>query len=198
MVEFTELFKRGVGRELSDIVGKEMYTFDDRGGDSITLRPEMTAPIVRAAIEHNLLRQRSHCPHLVLRSTLPVMNVHKRDAIVSSTSMVLSVSVRLIRKQMRRSSSSLHKHLEAAGAQGVKLELNSLGTPESRVGNTAKHSLSTSRSIKTVSVKTRSDVSIQTRFAFSIQKIETTERSSRRLHCLKNSSMTKAPNTLQL
>lgn len=55
IVEHTELFKRGVGEE-TDIVGKEMYTFEDRGGDSLTLRPEMTAPIVRAAIEHNLVR----------------------------------------------------------------------------------------------------------------------------------------------
>lgn len=55
VIEHTELFKRGVG-EHTDIVGKEMYTFEDRGGDSLTLRPEMTAPIVRAAIEHNLLR----------------------------------------------------------------------------------------------------------------------------------------------
>lgn len=54
ILEKTELFKRGVG-EATDIVGKEMYTFEDRGGESITLRPEMTAPIVRAAIEHNLL-----------------------------------------------------------------------------------------------------------------------------------------------
>lgn len=55
VVEHTELFKRGVG-EGTDIVGKEMYTFEDRSGDSLTLRPEMTAPIVRAAIEHNLVR----------------------------------------------------------------------------------------------------------------------------------------------
>jgi histidyl-tRNA synthetase len=55
IIEHTELFARGVG-EHTDIVGKEMYTFIDRGGDSLTLRPEMTAPIVRAAIEHNLVR----------------------------------------------------------------------------------------------------------------------------------------------
>lgn len=53
--ESTELFKRGVGEE-TDIVGKEMYTFEDRGGDSLTLRPEMTASVVRALIEHSLLR----------------------------------------------------------------------------------------------------------------------------------------------
>jgi histidyl-tRNA synthetase len=54
--EHTELFHRGVG-ESSDIVNKEMYTFDDRGGRSITLRPEGTAGVVRAAIEHSLIAQ---------------------------------------------------------------------------------------------------------------------------------------------
>src|SRR5688572_3365272 len=52
--EHTELFHRGVG-ETTDIVHKETYTFDDRGGRSITLRPEGTAGAVRAAIEHSLI-----------------------------------------------------------------------------------------------------------------------------------------------
>ena len=52
--EETELFARGIGSE-TDIVSKEMYTFDDRDGDSLTLRPEATAGIVRAVIEHNLV-----------------------------------------------------------------------------------------------------------------------------------------------
>jgi histidyl-tRNA synthetase len=52
--EHTELFHRGVG-ETSDIVSKEMYTFEDRGQRSITLRPEGTAGVVRAMIENNLL-----------------------------------------------------------------------------------------------------------------------------------------------
>src|SRR4051812_34388235 len=52
--EHTELFHRGVG-EASDIVNKEMYTFDDRGGRSITLRPEGTAGVVRAVIENGLV-----------------------------------------------------------------------------------------------------------------------------------------------
>jgi histidyl-tRNA synthetase len=52
--EETELFARGIGAE-TDIVSKEMYTFDDRDGASLTLRPEATAGIVRAVIEHNLM-----------------------------------------------------------------------------------------------------------------------------------------------
>ena len=51
--EDTEVFTRGVG-ESTDVVSKEMYTFDDRGGRSITLRPEGTAGVMRAVIEHNL------------------------------------------------------------------------------------------------------------------------------------------------
>jgi histidyl-tRNA synthetase len=53
IVEFTELFKRSIG-EVTDIVEKEMYTFDDRNGDSLTLRPEGTAACVRAVLEHGL------------------------------------------------------------------------------------------------------------------------------------------------
>ncbi|MBH49234.1 MAG: histidine--tRNA ligase [Candidatus Marinimicrobia bacterium] len=51
--EKTELFARGVG-EGTDIVTKEMYTWEDRNGDSLTLKPELTAPVVRAYIQHNL------------------------------------------------------------------------------------------------------------------------------------------------
>ena len=54
LLERTELFKRGIG-ESTDIIEKEMYTFVDRGGDSVSLRPEGTAGCVRAAIEHGLL-----------------------------------------------------------------------------------------------------------------------------------------------
>lgn len=54
IVEQTELFKRSIG-EVTDIVEKEMYTFEDRNGDSLTLRPEGTASCVRAAEEHGLL-----------------------------------------------------------------------------------------------------------------------------------------------
>ena len=53
--ESTELFVRGVG-ESTDVVSKEMYTFDDRGGRSLTLRPEGTAGVMRAVIEHGLDR----------------------------------------------------------------------------------------------------------------------------------------------
>jgi histidyl-tRNA synthetase len=53
LFEHTEVFARGIG-EATDIVGKEMYTFTDKGDRSVTLRPEGTASVVRAALEHNL------------------------------------------------------------------------------------------------------------------------------------------------
>ncbi len=53
IIEFTELFSRSIG-EVTDIVEKEMYTFLDRNGDSLTLRPEYTAGCVRACIQHGL------------------------------------------------------------------------------------------------------------------------------------------------
>ncbi len=53
LFEETELFHRGIG-EATDVVSKEMYTFPDRSGNSLTLRPEMTASVVRATIEHRL------------------------------------------------------------------------------------------------------------------------------------------------
>ncbi len=56
ILESTELFTRSIG-EASDIVHKEMYTFEDRGGRSLTMRPEMTASVVRAVLEHHLIKQ---------------------------------------------------------------------------------------------------------------------------------------------
>jgi len=56
LLEVTELFARGIG-EATDVVGKEMYSFTDRGERSCTLRPEGTASVVRAAIQHGLLSQ---------------------------------------------------------------------------------------------------------------------------------------------
>jgi histidyl-tRNA synthetase len=58
ILEQTALFQRGVG-EVTDIVEKEMYTFVDRGGDSLTLRPESTAQCVRSILEHNLIRHQT-------------------------------------------------------------------------------------------------------------------------------------------
>ncbi len=58
LLEMTSLFKRSIG-EVTDIVEKEMYTFDDRNGDSLTLRPEGTASCVRAALQNGLLHNQT-------------------------------------------------------------------------------------------------------------------------------------------
>lgn len=58
IVEQTSLFKRSIG-EATDVVEKEMYTFDDRNGASLTLRPENTAAVVRAALQHGLLHHQT-------------------------------------------------------------------------------------------------------------------------------------------
>ncbi|MDA2915765.1 histidine--tRNA ligase [Nitrospinae bacterium AH_259_B05_G02_I21] len=71
--EHTSLFARSLG-ETTDIVQKEMYTFEDRGGDSITLRPEATASLVRAYIEHNLF----HPPRLLKVFTIGPMFRYER------------------------------------------------------------------------------------------------------------------------
>ena len=90
LVEPTPLFVRAIG-EVTDIVEKEMYTFDDRlNGESLTLRPEATAGIVRAAIEHNLAYERpaarvDHGPDVPPRTSAegplpPVPPVRRRGA----------------------------------------------------------------------------------------------------------------------
>ncbi len=59
MFEDTSVFTRGIGED-TDIVGKEMYTFTDKGGSSLTLRPEMTAPVMRAWLQHSLGERSMH------------------------------------------------------------------------------------------------------------------------------------------
>ena len=58
IVEMTNLFQRAIG-EVTDVVEKEMYTFEDRNGESLTLRPEGTAGCVRACLEHGLLHHQT-------------------------------------------------------------------------------------------------------------------------------------------
>ncbi len=73
VLEKTEVFSRGIG-EHTDIVEKEMYTFQDRNGDSLTLRPEATAGIIRSVIEHKLY---ASSPQLKLYTTGPMFR-HER------------------------------------------------------------------------------------------------------------------------
>src|ERR1700756_1122488 len=129
LLERTELFKRAIG-EHTDVVGKEMYTFTDRGGDSLTLRPEATAGIVRALVSNRMLRGQRHklwCLGPMFRHEAPQAGRYRQFWQVDVEAVGCpgpDVDAELIALSAR-----LWQRL---GLKGLKLELNSLGTPESR------------------------------------------------------------------
>jgi histidyl-tRNA synthetase len=131
ILERTELFKRSIG-EMTDIVEKEMYTFDDRGGESVTLRPEATAGIVRAAISNGLLhkqRQKVWCSGPMFRYERPQKGRYRQFHQIDAEALGFpgpDVDAELIMMSAR-----IWRRL---GLQGLTLNLNSLGTPESRQG----------------------------------------------------------------
>jgi histidyl-tRNA synthetase len=129
IVENTALFKRAIG-EFTDIVEKEMYTFSDAGGDSLTLRPEVTAGIVRAAITNGLLRG----ARLKLWSSGPMFR-HERPQKGRYRQFhqidveTLGFAGPDIDAELIAMTARLWRRL---GITRVKLKLNSLGTAESR------------------------------------------------------------------
>jgi histidyl-tRNA synthetase len=129
VLERTELFKRAIG-EHTDVVGKEMYTFTDRGGDSLTLRPEATAGIVRALISNRMLRGQRHklwCLGPMFRHEAPQAGRYRQfwqvdvEAVGSPGPDVDAELIALSARLWQR-----------LGLKGLKLEINSLGTAESR------------------------------------------------------------------
>lgn len=130
LLEETALFARGVGEE-TDIVSKEMYTFDDRDGSSLTLRPENTASVLRAYVEHHLDQQpgvqKLYYIGPMFRRERPQKGRYRQffqigaEAIggdspaLDAEAIELAVAV-----------------LEAAGIHGFSLLLNSVGSKESR------------------------------------------------------------------
>jgi len=129
LVESTELFCRSIG-EVTDIVEKEMYTFDDRNGDKLTLRPEGTASCVRAGIQHGLLYnqvQRLWYNGPMFRHERPQKGRYRQfhqfgvEAYGISTP---DIDVELILIGAR-----LWKQL---GLTGIRLELNTLGSNQAR------------------------------------------------------------------
>jgi histidyl-tRNA synthetase len=129
VVEHTALFKRAIG-EFTDIVEKEMYTFTDSGGDSLTLRPEGTAGVVRAAIENGLLRGarlKLWMAGPMFRHERPQKGRYRQFHQFSVEAIGFAgpdIDAELIAMTAR-----LWKQL---GISRVKLKLNSLGTAESR------------------------------------------------------------------
>jgi histidyl-tRNA synthetase len=129
VVERTELFKRSIG-EVTDIVEKEMYTFEDRNGMSITLRPEATAGIVRACMEHGLIRNQRH----KFFSTGPMFRYEKPQKgryrqFHQFDVEALGFAGPDIDAELLILLARLWKLL---GIQHVSLEINTLGTAESR------------------------------------------------------------------
>ena len=78
MFEATELFKRGVG-ETTDVVQKEMYTFEDKGGRSITLKPEGTAPAVRALLKIVYMQMLNQQKCFISHHALDMKELRKED-----------------------------------------------------------------------------------------------------------------------
>jgi histidyl-tRNA synthetase len=129
LIEHTDLFKRAIG-EFTDVVEKEMYTFTDQGGESLTLRPEATAGIVRAAISNGLLRGARHklwCIGPMFRHERPQKGRYRQFYQLDVEAIGFAgpdVDVELIALTAR-----LWRRL---GLSCVRLEINSLGTPEAR------------------------------------------------------------------
>ncbi len=130
LLERTELFKRSIG-EVTDIVEKEMYAFEDRNGDHIALRPEATAGIVRAALTHGLVHNRQEklfCMGPMFRREKPQKGRYRQFHQIDVEALGFAgpdVDAELIFMSARL--------LEALGVDDLKLEINSLGSAESRV-----------------------------------------------------------------
>ncbi|WP_110598477.1 histidine--tRNA ligase [Salinicola lusitanus] len=130
IVEQTALFARSIG-EATDVVEKEMYTFDDRNGESLTLRPENTAAVVRAAMEHGLLHnqtQRLWYMGPMFRYERPQKGRYRQFHQIGieaygMTGPDIDAEIILLSARLWR---------QLGMAEHVTLELNSLGTPEAR------------------------------------------------------------------
>jgi histidyl-tRNA synthetase len=128
--EETALFARGIGEE-TDIVGKEMYTFFDRSQTSITLKPEMTAAVVRAFIEHSLGSKQSlnklYYISPMFRQERPQAGRFRQfhqfgaEALGSSSPLVDAEMIQMA-----------HEILNRLGLKDLTIKINSLGKPESR------------------------------------------------------------------
>lgn len=129
IVEKTELFRRSIG-EVTDIVEKEMYTFEDRNGDSLTLRPEGTASCVRACLQHGLLhnqQQRLWYAGPMFRHERPQKGRYRQFHQVGVEAFGMpgpDIDAEMIFMTARM--------WQRLGLQDARLELNSLGTAAAR------------------------------------------------------------------
>lgn len=128
-LERTELFSRSIG-ELTDIVEKEMYTFEDRNGESVTLRPEATAGVVRACLSNGLLHNQQRklwCSGPMFRREKPQKGRYRQFHQLSVEA--LGFDEPEIDAELILMSARLWRRL---GLGDLTLQLNSLGTLESR------------------------------------------------------------------
>ncbi len=136
IAENTELFRRGVGEHTS-IVEKEMYTFEDQGGDTISLRPEGTASVVRAYIESGAAVSDPIARYFYLgpmfRRERPQKGRQRQFHQIGCE--IFGVESALADADVIAMFATF---IAEAGAAGVKLEINSLGCPECRPGFNAK------------------------------------------------------------
>jgi len=129
LLEYTELFRRSIG-EVTDIVEKEMYTFKDRNDESLTLRPEATAGVVRAAISNGLLHNQRHrlwTAGPMFRYERPQKGRYRQFHQIDVEA--LGYAGPDIDAEMILMSARLWRRL---GIGRIRLEINSLGTPASR------------------------------------------------------------------
>jgi histidyl-tRNA synthetase len=130
LLEYTELFRRSIG-EVTDIVEKEMYTFDDRNGESLTLRPEATAGMVRAGMTNGLLhnqRQKLWTAGPMFRYEKPQQGRYRQFHQIDVEALGYDgpdVDAELIVMSAR-----MWRRL---GIDRIRLEINSLGVPDSRL-----------------------------------------------------------------
>jgi len=130
MFENTELFIRGVG-ETTDVVQKEMYTFEDKGGRSITLKPEGTAPAIRAFIENGLFNEVQPTKLYYFTPCFRYEKMqkgrfreHHQFGVEVCGSKEASIDAEVISLVMR-----VYKEI---GIEGVQLKINSMGCPSCR------------------------------------------------------------------
>lgn len=130
IMEKTELFQRGIG-EVTDIVEKEMYTFEDRSGESLSLRPEATAGVLRAVAEHSLLRKdpllKLYCIGPMFRRERPSRGRFRQ---------FFQVNAEILGDDSpytdAEAIAAAHSIMTDIGATGLMMEINSVGCPNCR------------------------------------------------------------------
>lgn len=134
VVERTDLFKRAVG-EVTDVVEKEMYSFEDRGGEQLSLRPELTAGVIRAGIEHGILfnqQQRVWCTGPVFRYERPQAGRYRQFHQLDVEA--FGIATPDVDVEVIAIAAQLWKRL---GLTGFELQINTLGTPACRAEHRA-------------------------------------------------------------